>query len=128
MKVSAILTAITLGLAGAGLAQAAQTTPTALASAPVVSETQGPEIGSHQTNYPAINTPSTQTRAEVVQALRDYQARGGLVGVHDYSYPHLQANGPAATRAQVVSELHQAESQGLALGSHEPNYPSLNRS
>jgi len=101
MKVAtaASIAVLSLGLASAGIAQA------------------------DQTNYPEIVTPSTQTRAEVVQALRVAQSQGLVTVGEQADYPQLQSEGPALTRAQVLNELHEAESAGLFFIGNSMQYP-----
>ncbi|WP_322998778.1 DUF4148 domain-containing protein [Castellaniella sp.] len=101
MKVAtaASIAILSLGLASAGIAQA------------------------DEANYPEIVTPSTQSRAEVVQALRLAQSQGLVtVGEHG-NYPQLQADDQALTRAQVLKELDQAKSAGLVSIGESSQYP-----
>lgn len=90
---------LSLGLASAGIARA------------------------DQVNYPEIVTPSTQSRADIVQALRMAQSQGLVVVGEQTSYPGSQAGDQALTRAQVLNELSQAKSAGLLTIGDNGQYP-----
>lgn len=91
---------LTLGLGSAGIAQA------------------------DQGNYPDIVTPSTQTRAEVVHALRVAQSQGLVTEDQQPDYPQLQTGGPSLSRAQVLAQLRQAELDGQAVLDNTALHPS----
>ena len=78
-----------------------------------------------QANYPEIVTPSTQSRAEVVQALRVAQSQGLVVAGEQSDYPASQAEGRALSRAQVLNELKQARSAGLLTVGDGAQYPGV---
>ncbi|MGB6008055.1 DUF4148 domain-containing protein [Castellaniella sp.] len=103
MKVTtaASIAILSLGLASVGIAQA------------------------DEANYPEIVTPSTQTRAEVVQALRVAQSQGLVTVSEQADYPQLQSEGPALTRAQVLNELKEAKSAGLLTIGESGQYPQM---
>lgn len=101
MKVAtaASIALLSLGLASAGIARA------------------------DQASYPEIVTPSTQSRADIVQALRMAQSQGLVVVGEQTSYPGSQAGDQALTRAQVLNELNQAKSAGLLTIGDNGQYP-----
>lgn len=104
MKVAtaASIAVLSMGLASAGIAQA------------------------DQAYYPEIPTASTQSRAEVIQALRLAQSQGQVTVGEQADYPQLQSDEPALTRAQVLQELEQAKTAGLmAIGNHERSLQTL---
>lgn len=103
MKVTtaASIALLSLGLASAGIARA------------------------DQANYPEITTPSTQSRAGVVQALRVAQSQGLVIAGEQGSYPGSRAEAPALTRAQVLNELKQAKSAGLLTIGDRGQYPRM---
>ncbi|MGB6007128.1 DUF4148 domain-containing protein [Castellaniella sp.] len=102
MKVAATaIVALSLGLASVGIAQA------------------------DEANYPEIVTPSTQTRAEVVQALQVAQSQGLVTTGEHTDYPRLQNDGSSLTRAQVLNELQQAKSAGLVSIGEDNQYPNV---
>lgn len=102
MKVAAsTLIALSLSFASVGIAQA------------------------DQSNYPETVTPSTQSRAEVVNALRLAQTQGLVATGQQSDYPRLQNDESSLTRAQVLNDLHEAKSAGLfSIGEHG-QYPML---
>lgn len=97
---AASIAILSLGLASAGIAQA------------------------DQGNYPEIVTPSTQTRAEVVHALRVAQSQGLVTEGRQPDYPQLQTNGPSLSRAQVLAQLKQAELDGQVVFENTTLHPS----
>ncbi|MGB6241463.1 MAG: DUF4148 domain-containing protein [Castellaniella sp.] len=104
MKITAAasIAILSLGLASAGIAQA------------------------ENNSYPETVTPSTQTRAEVVQDLRLAQSQGLITAGEDNSYPQLQADGPSMTRTQVLKELENAKRAGLvSSGENHNQYPQV---
>ncbi|MGA0584968.1 MAG: DUF4148 domain-containing protein [Castellaniella sp.] len=78
-----------------------------------------------QASYPEIVTPSTQSRAEVVQALRVAQSQGLVVEGEQSDYPGSQAEGRTLSRAQVLNELRQARSAGLLTIGDSAQYPGI---
>lgn len=102
MKVATTtLIALSLSLASVGIAQA------------------------DQSNYPEIATPSTQSRAEVVNALHLAQSQGLVIMGQTSDYPRLQNEGSSLTRSQVANELHEAKNTGLlSIGDHG-QYPRM---
>ncbi|MGB6007601.1 DUF4148 domain-containing protein [Castellaniella sp.] len=101
MKVAtaASIAALALGLASAGIAQA------------------------DQAYYPEVVTPSTQTRADVVHALRVAQSQGLVTEGQQPDYPQLQTNGPTLSRAEVLRQLTQAELAGQVVEDNTPLHP-----
>ncbi|WP_345796165.1 DUF4148 domain-containing protein [Castellaniella sp. MT123] len=111
MKVASALTALTLGLASVGLAQAAGTSPA-----------QMPSQAGHDPYYPTLQTQSTETHAQIQQELHQAQAQGLVTNGHDPYYPKEGAVS-TQTRSQVVHQLQQAG--GLSNNSgHNPYYPT----
>lgn len=129
MRITTTLSALVLGLAAAGLAQAAETAPE-LTRAQVVqqlqqAEAQGAVTAGHDPYFPMIAAQNTETRAQVEQQLRDAESRGLVTAGHDPYYPQL-ATQSTKSRAQVLAELHSVESKGMLPQGHEPYYPSAN--
>lgn len=105
MKFAATLTAITLGLASIGMAQADSL------SAP-----------GHDPYYPALQVQSSQTHAQVQQELRQAQANGLVTSGQDPYYPTGSATS-TQTRAQVVQDLRNAGGIVSSAG-HNAYYPA----
>lgn len=132
MKVAitaATLAALSLGLATAGIAQAAETAPS-LTRAQVVQQlhearAQGlVQIGEHA--YPVEQAAhSDTTRAEVVADLRQAQARGLVSFSEQADYPASSADTQPLSRTQVLNELREARSAGLLTEGEDPSYPIL---
>lgn len=97
---AASIAVLSLGLASAGMAQA------------------------DQSDYPEIVTPSTHTRAQVVQALRVAQSEGLATEGGLSNYPQIQNKGPSLTRTQVLAQLKQAELAGQVIVDNTEVHPS----
>ncbi len=119
MKVTSIVTALALGLATAGLAQAAETT----VAHPALSTAQESIAFSHEAYYPQLNAQTVETRAQVEQQLKDAQAKGLVTASHDPYFP-VQNVHSTQSRAEVVQALRSVPDSMLASAGHEPYYPS----
>lgn len=111
MKVASTLTALTLGLASIGLAQAAGTSPALLQA----------QAG-HDPYYPALQAQSTKTHAQVEQELHQAQARGLVTSGQDPYYP-MEGASSTQTRTQVVQDLRNAGGIVSSAG-HNAYYPA----
>jgi hypothetical protein len=120
MKVITTLSALALGLASIGMAQAAEPAPAADNAQVQIASTAG-----HDPYYPNIVEQSSKSRAQVVSELNQAEANGELASAsHDAYYP-LASEASTASRAQVLSELNQAQADGeLASAGHDAYYPS----
>ncbi|CAM5215473.1 hypothetical protein CDEF62S_00739 [Castellaniella defragrans] len=119
MKVTTTLTALAIGLASMGLAQAAETAPAATNVQATVVSSAG-----HDPYYPNLVQQDSASRAQVVQQLQQAEADGQVTNGHDPYYPMAVA-ARSESRAQVVQELQQAQADGeLASVGHDAYYPT----
>ncbi|HEX7386116.1 MAG TPA: DUF4148 domain-containing protein [Castellaniella sp.] len=110
MKVTTTLTALVIGIASMGLAQAAEVAPA---------------MGGHDAYYPAIVQGASTSRAQVLEQLKQAQTTNVVTAGHDAYYPQL-ASTQNKTREQVVAELQQAQANGdlASNGGHDAYYPA----
>ncbi|WP_368655504.1 DUF4148 domain-containing protein [Castellaniella ginsengisoli] len=123
MKVTATLAALSLGLASAGLAHAADLTRAQVVEQLHAAQAQGLVTIGEQAAYPADATPSTLSRTEVVNALRLAQAQGQLAFGEQAHYPRSQTEGASKTRNQVLAELAAARADGSVIIGESEHYP-----
>lgn len=110
MKVTTTLTALVIGIASMGMAQAAETS---------VSSSAG-----HDAYYPNLVEQNNVSRADVVKQLQQAEATGMVTTGHDPYYPQMAAT-KSESRDQVVSELQKAQANGdLASAGHDAYYPA----
>jgi hypothetical protein len=95
MKISITLSAVALGLASMGLAQAAQTSG---ATANMQGDVVSSEVG-HDPYYPHIVEQGGMTRGQVMQQLQQAESSGTATSGHDDPYypQSVIAHSPAAT-------------------------------